>query len=153
MFRKLSFLVLAAILVSTIAAPGISFADYKIPQTAINKILEYKTSLELTDSQYKKLGTINNVIIEKMIQVKAQAEIRKTEIDNFTADWTVMNGTAVEYTIKEYYQFLAELKSLELEAIMKAKAVMTREQLKKYADLADIESMIIKVDTELAKID
>jgi len=150
MFSKLSFWVLAVVLVLTIAAPGVSFADYKIPQTAINKILDHKVGLELSDSQCKKLSTINNVIIDKMIQVRAQAEIRKTEIDKFTSDWTIMNGTAVEYTIKEYYQFLAQLKSLELEAIMKAKSILTREQLKSYSDLAEIESMIIKVDTEMA---
>jgi len=150
MFRKSSLVILAVALVVTLAAPGISFADYKVPQTAINKILEYKVGLQLSDSQCKKLSIMNSVIIDKMIQVRAQAEIRKTEIDKFTSDWTIMNGTAVEYTIKEYYQFLAELKSLELEAIMKTKAILSREQLKQYSDLAEIESMIIKVDTELA---
>jgi hypothetical protein len=150
MFRKASFMSAVIILVLTIASPGISFADDQIPQTAINKILDHKISLQLSDSQCKKLDIINRVIIDKMIQTRAQAEIRKTEIDKFTSNWTVMNSTAVGYNIKEYYQFLAELKSLELEAIMKAKAVLTHDQLKRYSDLADIESMMIKVDAQLA---
>ncbi|MCP4583540.1 MAG: hypothetical protein GY839_18175 [candidate division Zixibacteria bacterium] len=151
MSKKITIVALVFALVMIIASPGLLYAGSKIPQTAINSILDHKTGLELTDSQFKKLSIINNVIIEKMIQTRAQAEIRKMEIDEFTSNWTNMHSTASDHIIKEYYKFLAELKSLELEAITKARAVLTREQLRAYANLSSVEAMIIKLDSiELA---
>ena len=151
MSKKTLIAALALMLAMTTAAPGILYADDAIPQTAINKILDHKSGLELTESQLKKLTISNDIIVNKMIQTRAQAQIRKSEIDNFTSNWVSMHSTAVDHIIKEYYKFLADLKALELEAITKARAILTREQLKKYAELASIETMIIKLNsTEMA---
>lgn len=150
MTKKLITAISIVMLVMVTAAPALLQAQVKIPKTPIDNILNYKNGLELTDSQIKKLTIINRTIIDKMIQTEAQARIRKVEIDEFTSNWTNMHGTAVNHIIKEYYQFMAELKTLELEAIMKTRAILTREQLKRYVELASIESMIIKLDAELA---
>jgi hypothetical protein len=144
------------VLVMVIAAPSLLMAQVtqaSIPKTPIDKILTYKNGLDLTDSQIHKLTIINRTLVDKMIQVRAQAQIRKMEIDEFTSNWSNMHGTAVNHIIDEYYDFLAELKKLELEAIMKTKAVLSREQIKKYTELAAIESMIIKLDAGLAAND
>ncbi len=121
-----------------------------IPDTPISKILSYKTGLELTDSQIKKLSILDNGIKEKMIQIKGQAEIRRQEINRFTSNWTSMNSTACCQLVKEYYGFLADLKVLELEAMMKARSLLTPEQLRKYEELASIESMILDLEPKLS---
>ena len=150
MTRKLICVISAVVLVMVTAAPAALFADNNIPTTAISKVLNYKNGLQLTESQIKKLTIIDRTIVDKMIQTRGQAQIRKMEIDKFTSNWTRIHGTAVNHVIKEYYQFLAKLKELELEAIMKTKAVLTREQLKKFIELASIEAMVIKLEAELA---
>ena len=147
MSKKITIIALALMLAMITAAPGILYADNIIPQTAINKVLDHKSGLELTDSQLKKLTIINNIIVEKMIQTRAQAQIRKSEVDDFTSNWVNMHSTACDHIIKEYYKFLADLKTLELEAITKARAILTREQLKRYAELASVEAMIIKLNS------
>ncbi|GEM_PF-1920658 len=149
MTKKLICVISAVVLVMVTAAPTALFAGNNIPTTAISKVLDYKNGLQLTESQIKKLTIIDRTIVDKMIQIRGQAQIRKMEIDEFTSNWTSMHGTAVNHIIKEYYQFLAKLKELELEAIMKTKAVLTREQLKKFVQLASIEVMIIKLEAEL----
>ena len=150
MSKKLTVTIAITMFVLIAAFSTLAQAQITIPTTPIDKILKYKNGLGLTDSQIKKLTIINRTIVDKMIQVRAQADIRKLEIDDFTANWANMHGRAVDHNIKEYYKFLADLKTLELEAIMKTKAVLSREQLKKYTELASIESMIIKLDSELA---
>ena len=150
MTKKLICVISAAVLVMVTAAPTALFAGNNIPATAISKVLDYKYGLQLTESQIKKLTIIDRTIVDKMIQIRGKAQIRKMEIDEFTSNWTSIHGTAVNHIIKEYYQFLAKLKELELEAIMKTKAVLTREQIKKFVQLASIEVMIIKLETELA---
>ena len=45
---------------------------------------------------------------------------------------------------------MAQLKSLEVEAIMKARAILSRDQLKKFTDLVSIEVMMIRLEKELA---
>ena len=150
MTRKLICVISAVVLALVTAAPVTLHAGNNIPTTAISKVLNYKNGLQLTESQIKKLTIIDRTIVDKMIQTKGQAQIRKMEIDKFTSNWTNMHGTAVNHTIKEYYQYLAKLKELELEAIMKTKAILTRVQLKKFVELASIEAMIIKLESELA---
>jgi len=121
-----------------------------VPETPISRILNYKSGLELTDSQIKKLSILDNGVKEKMIQVKAQAEIRKQEINRLTSNWISLNSTACSQLVKEYYGFLADLKVLELEAIMKARSVLTPEQLRKYEELAAIESMIFDLEQKVS---
>lgn len=150
MTKKLICVISAVVLAMVTAAPTALLAGNNIPTTAISKVLDYKNGLQLTESQIKKLTIIDRTIVDKMIQIRGQAQIRKMEIDEFTSNWSSMHGTAVNHIIKEYYQYLAKLKELELEAILKTKAVLTREQLKKFVQLASIEVMIIKLETELA---
>lgn len=152
MFKKSAIWVPAIMLALFIAAPVVCYAGAVLPSTAINEVLSLKSGLQLTDDQVNKLTGYNNKIIDKMIQVRAQAEIRKTEIDEFTSDWAKLHGTASNYLVKEYYQLMADYKSLELEAIMKARAVLTREQMKSFVQLASIHNMTMKLETEVASI-
>jgi len=137
------------LIVMVIAAPAIVNAGNELPKTAIHKILNYKNGLQLTESQIKKLTIINRTIVNKILQARAQAEIRKMEIDEFTSNWCNMHSGAVNQNIKEYYKFLSKIKELELEAIIKAKAVLDNNQLKKYVELASIEALMINMETEL----
>jgi len=140
----------AIIAMFVIAVPAISFAQSNLPTTPIAKVLNYKGGLALTDSQIKKLTILDNTTKEKMIQVKAQAQIRKQEIDKFTGNWDMMNGTACCQLVKEYYQFLAELKTLEINAIMQTRAVLSQDQLRKFTELASLESMILNLEPSIS---
>lgn len=152
MFKKLMKLGVVTFIALIVSMQGIVYAgDLQTGTgTAIDKILEYKTGLELTDKQVKKLTKANVKIVSKMYEAKRQAEIRKTEIDDFTANWTSMHGTAVNHLIKEYYGFLADYKRLELEAISKARAILERDQLRKYTELSSIEIMMLMFNDQLA---
>jgi hypothetical protein len=142
---------LAAIVVMfVIAMPAILLAQSNLPTTPISKVLNYKGGLALTDSQVKKLTILDNTIKEKMIQVKAQAQLRKQEIDKFTGNWDMMNGTACCQLVKEYYQYLTELKTLEINAIMQSRAVLTEDQLRKFTELASLESMILDLEPSIS---
>jgi hypothetical protein len=153
MNKRLLNAVFAVVLLSAIVMPGLLYAGGDIPETPITKILNCKAGLQLTDSQIKKLTILDNNIKNQMIQLKCQVQIRKTEIDKFTSNWLNMNGTAVRQLIKEYYNFLAELKMLNINAIMQARGVLTREQLKKYTELVSIEAMIQKMETGIVQLD
>jgi len=153
MTAKLTIFGILTLFMLTIAAPAMAYADEQTPQnvhTAIDQILAYKSGLQLTDSQVHKLEIVNKVILQKMGELMHQADIRKSEIDDYTSNWSTMHGTAVDYMIKEYYQFMADLKNLELEAIMKARAILNEDQLKKFHDLASIQSLVVRVENELA---
>lgn len=143
-------MMVAIFFVMIVATPAMLWADNNIPSTPITKILNYKTGLELTDSQVKKLTILDNVAKEKMIQTRAQAQIRKQEIDKFTCNWSSMNGTACGQLVKEYYQCVAELKTLEINAIMQARSVLSTEQLKKFNELAALESMVLDLEPKVA---
>jgi hypothetical protein len=131
-----------------VTAPAMSYADISIPKTAIDDILSYQGSLQLTEAQVSKLNEFNTEIIEEMIQVKARAEIRRGEVEKFSSDWSTVHGTATDQLIKEYYDLLADLKQLELEAIMKARGILTIQQMRQYANLANIEAMRMKLDKD-----
>lgn len=152
MNRRLSKTLLVVILATMFTMPAFLYAGGNIPETPITKILNYKNGLQLTDSQIKKLTIIDNNIKNQMIQVRCQAEIRKMEIDKFTSNWLNMNGTATRQLIKEYYKFLAELKVLDIKAIMQARGILTREQLKRFTELASIESMIQKMEPGIIQL-
>lgn len=143
--------IVAIIAIFVIAMPAILSAQAaNLPSTPIAKVLNYKSGLSLTDSQIKKLTILDNTTKEKMIQAKAQAQIRKQEIDKFTGNWDMMNGTACCQLVKEYYQFLAELKTLEIHAIMQARSVLTEDQLRKFTELASLESMMLDLEPSIS---
>ena len=150
MFRRIMMTTALVAIVLIIASPAVMCAQEAQPITAIDKILNYKQGLQLTDSQIRNLDRVNQTIVAKIIEAKRQADIRKMEIDNFTANWSNTHGTAVDHIIQEYYDYLAELKKLELEAIIKAKAILTGDQLKRFTELSSIETMMLKVENELA---
>lgn len=141
---------IAVIAMLVIAAPAALFAQASLPTTPIAKVLNYKGGLELTDSQIKKLTILDNTTKEKMIQVRAKAQVRKQEIDKFTGNWDMMNGTACCQLVKEYYQYLAELKTLEITAIMQTRAVLSEAQLRKFTELASLESMILDLEPSIS---
>jgi hypothetical protein len=146
-------IVLFAIFCLVIASPAMMYAQSAHPvRTAIDKIMDYKNGLDLTDAQIAKLAKANTIIIDKINASCKEAELHKMEIDDFTANWASMPTIAVDYTIKEYYDCMARVKSLELEAIMKARAVLSPEQLKRFTELSSIESMMIKVENQLAAL-
>ena len=130
--------------------PAGADAHVQQPATAIDKILEYRSGLNLTDAQVRKWSTINATLTEKMVEAKHQADLRKQEIDEFTSNWSSMHGTAVDHLIKEYFDFMTQLKLLELVAISKAGAVLNAEQLRKFSGLSSIETMMLKFENQLA---
>ena len=116
----------------------------------ISKILNYKTSLSLTDSQVKKLEIVNRTAQDKMTQAKTQAEIRQNEIEKFSSNWTDMNSLAVMNLIKEYYSYMTDYKTAEVEAIIRARAILNLEQLNKFQQLVSIEALMLHMETQLA---
>lgn len=133
----------------TIIAAASAFAG-DLPVTQVSKILEYKGSLDLTDSQVKKLEIINKTAVARMVEAQGQANIRLKEIQEFTAKWTNMNGVAVRQLIKEYYKFMAEYKEAEVDAILQARSILKPEQLGKYQQLASIDALMISMEQNLA---
>lgn len=150
MFNKLTSLISAAVMAMILLTPVFVFAGKGLPKTPIDNILNYKSGLQLTESQIKKLTIIDRTIVDKMIQVKARAEMQKGKIDEFTSNWSNTNTMSINKTIKEYYKFIAEFKKLELEALIKARQILTKDQLKKYSELVSVETMMLKLDSELA---
>ena len=118
--------------------------------TQISKILEHKAALSLTDSQVKKLEIIQRTTTDKMTQAKLQADIRMNEIEKFTSDWSNMNSVAVFSLVKEYFKYMTDYKTAEVEAVVQARAILDLNQLNKYQQLASIESMVIKMEESLA---
>jgi hypothetical protein len=150
MLKKNSIMIVAILLTLVIASPAMMYAQAYQPRTAIDKIMEFKQGLDLSESQLNKLTLVNKMIVEQMNETLRQADIRKMEIDDFTANWSNVHGVAVDQLIKEYYDFMAQFKKLELEAIMKARAILSDEQLRRFTELSSIESLMIRVESELA---
>ncbi len=143
--RKVTAILMAGILSLALAASA-----GNLPSTQVSQILEHRSSLELTDSQIKKLKIIEDTAREKMTYARMQADIRLQEIEKFTSNWTNMNGTAVRGLIKEYYDILTQYKTAELNAIVQARAILEYEQLSKFQQLESIESLMINMERELA---
>jgi len=129
---------------------AISVNAGNLPTTQVVKILDHKASLDLTDSQVKKLEHINKNAVEKMVEAMGQANIRLQEIEKFTSDWTNLNGTAVRQLIQEYYNYMASYKAAEVNAIIQARAILKPEQLSKYQQLASIDALMIYMERDLA---
>jgi hypothetical protein len=120
------------------------------PGTHIAKILEYKGSLNLSDSQVKKLEIIQNTTKQKMDEAKFQADIRLDEIEKFTSNWTEMNSVAVLGLIKEYFQYQTDFKTAEMLAIIQARAILSMDQLTQFQQLVMIESLMIDMEHGIA---
>jgi hypothetical protein len=118
--------------------------------TQISKIIEYKITLNLSDSQVKKLEIVQKTAQQKMEQAKFQAGIRMNEIEKFTSNWTEMNSVAVLGLIKEYFKFQTDYKTAEMEAIIRARAILDMDQLARFQQLVSIESLILKMEQDLA---
>ncbi len=143
--KKVTVILMAGFLSLAMAASA-----GNLPATQVSQILELRSSLELTNSQIKKLTIIENTAREKMVYARLQADIRLQEIERFTSNWTNMNGTAVRGLIKEYYAILTEYKTAELNAIIQARAILEYEQLSKFQQLESIESLRLNMEQELA---
>lgn len=137
--------ILIAILAFTISASA-----GNIYKTAVAQLLEHRSTLGLTDSQIKKLQIIEDTASQKMSEAKLYADMRLNEIEKFTSNWTNMNGTAVRGLLKEYYDFLTQYKSAELNAIIQARAILDYDQLARYQQLVSIESLILDMESDLA---
>lgn len=143
--RKAVIITVAAILaLSLMASAG------NIPSTQVSGILENRTSLNLTDSQVKKLQIIDDSAREKMTYARMQADIRLEEIEKFTSNWTNMNGTAVRNLIKEYYDFMTDYKTAELNAVVQARSILDFDQLTKYQQLVSIKTLMLDMEREVA---
>ncbi len=119
------------------------------PGTPVSKILASKTSLGLTDVQVKKLQTIDQNTREKMIECKKQAEIRFNEIEQFTANWVEMNSVAVQTLIREYFDYMAQYKLAEVDAMVKARAILTQDQMARMQQLASINALMKQIEPKL----
>jgi hypothetical protein len=127
---------------------GASYAG-DLPRTQVTNIIENQTSLNLTESQVKKLTQVERNAQEKMIAARAQADIRMSEIEKFTTNWNNMNGVAVLGLVREYFKFLTDYKAAEVEAIIRAREVLSGEQLSKFQQLVSIQSMMVKMEEGL----
>ncbi len=143
--KKVTALLMAGLLFLTLAASA-----GNLPAPQVSQILELSSSLELTNSQIKKLRIIEDTAREKMVYARLQADIRLQEIEKFTSNWTNMNGTAVRGLIKEYYDMLTQYKTAELNAIVQARSILEYEQLHKFQQLESIESLRLDMERELA---
>jgi hypothetical protein len=141
--------VLTLSLAGFLALTGLTYAN-NIPGTAVAKILTYKTSLGLTDSQVKKLEVVDRTAQAKIAEARFQASIRLAEIEKFTSNWTNMNSLAVMSLVKEYYNYMQAAKAAELDAIIKARAILDMTQLNKFQQLVSIESLMLNVEQDLA---
>jgi hypothetical protein len=137
---------MAAVMIAIIVAAGTIQAQNNIPQTAIDYILTYQTGLSLTETQIAKLTKFNSEIIDELIQVRGQIEIRKMAIDKIDSDWSNIQTISAIRMINEYYDYLAKYKQLELEAIMKARGVLTRDQMSNYSNMVSVEAMVLELD-------
>ena len=133
-------------MIAIVAAAGTLQAGDNIPQTAIDHILAYQTGLSLTETQIAKLIKFNNEIIDDLIQVRGQIEIRKIAIDQIDTDWSTIQKMSATQMINEYYDNLAKYKQLELEAIMKARGVLTRNQMLNYSNMVSVEAMVLELE-------
>jgi len=140
---------LALIVIVFMAAASISYAGV-VPTTQVSKILENKASLVLTDSQLKKLEIVERSAQQKMMEARAQADIRLSEIERFTSNWTNMNSQSVSSLVKEYFGFLEDYKMAELDAIIKARAILEYDQLSKFQQLVSIQTLMLHMEQELA---
>jgi hypothetical protein len=120
------------------------------PGNQITKILEYKASLELTNSQVKKLELVQKTAQQKMDDAKFQADIRLTEIEKFTSNWTEMNSVAVLGLIKEYFKYQTDFKTAEMEAVIQARAILDMNQLTRFQQLVSIDSLMLQMEPGLA---
>jgi hypothetical protein len=118
--------------------------------TQISRIIEYKTTLSLTDSQVKKLEIVQKTAQQKMDEAKFQAGIRLSEIEKFTSNWTNMNSVAVLGLIKEYFKYQTDYKTAEMEAIIRARAILDMDQLARFQQLVSIEGLMLKMEQDLA---
>jgi hypothetical protein len=132
------------------ALPSFAGENQNHQGTQISRILENKTILSLSDSQVKKLEIVQKTTEEKMAQAKGQADIRQEEIEKFTSNWNNMNSIAVLSLVKEYFKYLSDYKTAEVEAIIKARAILDTNQLAKFQQLVSIEVMMINMEQSLA---
>ena len=149
MNKKLITLALAFIIGLAIAAPSYLYAG-NLPETPINQILSYRSGLDLTDTQAKQLTLVNNNIINKMLQVRAQASNHKNQVDNASGDWSKLDNPQVKGAVKEYFKCQADMKNLELEAMAQASKILSPDQVKKFSELVSIELIMIDMEQEMA---
>ena len=144
------FLVSLIALALVVSVSSVASADYGLISTPIDNILSYKNGLELSENQIAKLEKFNSEIVREMSEVKNQLALRKGEIDRYMADWSKVHGAATDHLITEYYDLQAKLKQLELEAIMKARGVLSLRQMKMFTELATIEALMLDQDPDQA---
>jgi hypothetical protein len=112
----------------------------------ISKILSYKASLNLTESQVEKLETIEQITFNKMNAAMTDAEIRLAKIEKLTSNWANMNSSEVRMLVKGYCNCLAEYKAVEAEAAIKARGILDSEQLNKFQLLTSMESLMLDME-------
>jgi hypothetical protein len=120
-----------------------------LPQTQISRILEHKSSLTLSASQVKKLEIVERTAQQKMLEARGQADIRMSEIQKFSSNWNAMNGVAVLGLVKEYFKFMTDFKSAEVEAIIRAREILEANQLIRFQQLVSIQSLMVKMEEGL----
>ncbi|MCP4584150.1 MAG: hypothetical protein GY839_21265 [candidate division Zixibacteria bacterium] len=121
--------VLVVILSVYISMPISLNAADNIPESSIDLVLDMDAELQLTDIQISGLLRVNKFIIGKMIPLRERVEISEKDICGFTSKWFADRASVDDAAIDDYYKCLAEIKSLELEAIVKARTILTKDQL------------------------
>ena len=145
-----------AVIIATIFSLGllmtaISSSAGQTPGTQIAQILDHKSTLNLTVSQVKKLEQVQRNTQARMAEAKSQSEIRLGEIERFTSNWQDMNSVAVLGLIKEYFKYLTDYKTAELESVIQARAILNMDQLNRFQQLVTIESLMLNMEDQLAQ--
>ena len=101
--EQLLIFVIAALGVWSFSAIGVAQTVPPLPRTRV-----CREDLGLSESQARRLKSVVRLGQRKMLEARAQAEIRLQEISKVSTDWSDINGLAIKSLIKEYYGFLSD---------------------------------------------
>ena len=132
MKTKLSLLILF-VLVLSVGASAHHDLVYQL-----TKVLDHRTELNLTDAQVEKITKFINAAKEKINYSHSQADIRLMEIENLTSNWSQMHGVASRNLIEEYYSFMSDVYTTEINAVLQIRGVLEVNQLKMFEQLVPI---------------
>ncbi|OGC91036.1 MAG: hypothetical protein A2W25_08145 [candidate division Zixibacteria bacterium RBG_16_53_22] len=150
--EQLLIFVIAALGVWSFSAIGVAQTVPPLPRTRVCQILDRREDLGLSESQARRLKSVVQLGQRKMLEARAQAEIRLQEISKVSTDWSDINGLAIKSLIKEYYGFLSDYITADLECITNASKVLDRDQLASLGKYLSPDSLQLDPSIEIARI-
>ena len=147
MNKRIKALILTITMITGIFIGQINAGN--LPQTPIDRILEQKAVLQLSESQIKNLNLINSGIINKMLQCNSQIQMHKMEIEKYADNWADMENPKFKSTVKDYYRCMADMKALEFESLAQAGKILSPDQIKKFNDQVSIDLVLREIHLEM----